>query len=224
MESVLPSFLLEPNLLYLALVVASLSAVLALFVPGTGIIELLVAVGLLYGLIGLATIGAGWPVLLLLVAAFGLYALAVLGQFMAAREPARRPLLPVSPWVAALAAAAVQVAAGLLLTASLPGLAWWLVVALALGSLAVYRWMLLPTVNALRPPPQAGVEALIGAKAEVRTVPIAPGKPGMVYLNGELWQAAADEELAVGETVEVVAREGMRLTVRRAAPPGDDRS
>jgi len=47
MESVLPSFLLEPNLLYLALVVASLSAVLALFVPGTGIIELLVAAGLL---------------------------------------------------------------------------------------------------------------------------------------------------------------------------------
>ncbi len=216
MEALVPSFLLEPNLLYLVLVTAAWIAVLALFVPGTGIIELLVAIGLLFGLGGLVAIGAGWPALLLLLVAFGLYALAILSQFLAAREPARQFRLPVSSWTVALVATVVQIGAGLLLTTSLPALAWWLVVALALGSLAIYRWMLLPTVNALRPPPQAGVEALIGARAEVRTRPIKPGQPGMVYLNGELWQAVSSEELAIGETVEVIAREGMRLTVRRA--------
>lgn len=223
MEPLLPPALLDPNLLYLVLVAAAWIAVLALFVPGTGIIEVLVIVGLLFGLGGLLTIGAGWPGLVLLLIAFGLYALAILSQFMAAREPARRSWLPVSSWTAALVATAVQIGAGLLLASGLPGLAWWLVVALALGSLAIYRWMLLPTVNALRPPPQTGVEALIGARAEVRSAPSAPGRPWMVYLNGELWQAVSADDLTVGETVEVIAREGMRLTVRRIAPPGDNR-
>lgn len=223
MEPLLPPALLDPNLLYLALVAAAWIAVLALFVPGTGIIEALVIVGLLFGLGGLLTIGAAWPALVLLLIAFGLYALAILSQFIVAREPARRPWLPVSSWTAALVATAVQIGSGLLLTSSLPDLAWWLVVALALGSLAIYRWMLLPTVNALRPPPQTGVEALIGTRAEVRSAPSAPGRPWMVYLNGELWQAVSADDLTVGETVEVIAREGMRLTVRRIAPPGDNR-
>lgn len=214
----IPAFLLEPNLLYLALVVAAWIAVLALFVPGTGVIELFAGVGLLYGLGGLLYAGAGWPGLVLALVAFGLYALAIFRQFATVRDEAKDPI-PLGPMAVAGVAALVQVISGLLIGGSLPGLAWWLVVLLALASLAVYRWMLLPTVSALRPAPQAGVEALIGALAEVRTPPH-DGKPGTVYLNGELWQAMADSPLAEGDTVEVMAREGMKLIVQKRVGRG----
>jgi membrane protein implicated in regulation of membrane protease activity len=41
--------------------------------------------------------------------------------------------------------------------------------------------------------------------------------PGLVFVNGELWQAHAedDSELVPGEQVEVEAIHGLRLTVRR---------
>lgn len=215
----IPAFLLEPNLLYLALIVAAWIAVLALFIPGTGVIELFAAVGLLYGLGGMLYVGVGWPGPLLALVAFGLYALAIFRQFASARDSSKDSIA-LGPMTVAVVAALVQVISGLLIGSSLPGLAWWLVVLLALASLAVYRWMLLPTVSALRPAPQAGVEALIGAVAEVRTPPH-DGKPGTVYLNGELWQAVGDGPLAAGDEVEIVARQGMRLIVQKRVGRGE---
>ena len=41
------------------------------------------------------------------------------------------------------------------------------------------------------------------------------GGTGTVFVRGELWNAESDEAIAVGETVEVVAVEGLRLKVRR---------
>jgi membrane-bound serine protease (ClpP class) len=216
MQELLPSFLLEPNILYLVLIVGAWVGVLALLIPGTGIIEVLVAGSLLVGLFGLVSVGASWLGLLLIFVAFGLYAAALYRQFKSAQEPEKAGALPVSPWHMILIGYAVQALAGLIIAIGLPDLSWFLVVMLALASLAIYRWMLLPTVSALRPPPQAGVEALIGARAEVRSVG-ASGRPDMVYLNGELWQAAADSPAAVGEMVEVMARDGMTLHVRKIA-------
>jgi membrane-bound serine protease (ClpP class) len=212
----LPAFLLEPTWLYLVLIVVAWIVVLALFVPGTGVIEVTAAIGLLYGLGGLLAAGASWAGLLLVLAAFGLYAAAILRQLALARPASGPPLIPLGPLALALIATLLQVIGGLLIAGRLPGLAWWLVILLALGSLAVYRWMLLPAVSALRPPPQSGTEALIGATAEVRFA-ATDDRPASVFLNGELWQVASEETLAVGDTVEVVAREGMRLVVRRTA-------
>ncbi len=215
----IPAFLLEPNLLYLMLVAAAWIMVLALFVPGTGVIEFVAVAGLLLGLGGLVIMGAGWAGLLLALVAFGLYALAILRQFAGARDFAKLPSA-LGPMTLAGIAALVQVISGLLLAGSLPGLAWWLVIVLALASLGIYRWMLLPTVSALRPPPQAGAEALIGEIATVRSAPAA-GRPGTVYLNGELWQIAADEPLVAGDRVEVMARDDMRLIVQKVAGRGE---
>lgn len=218
MDGLLETILLEPNLLYLIMIAAAWVGVLALFVPGTGLIELLAAAGLLLGLGGILQGGGGIAGLVLLAVSFVVYALAILQQFSAA-SARKRDGWPVSPvWVAVLATAA-QVGGGLLIAADLPELSWLMVVLLALGSFAIYRWMLLPTVTALRPPPQAGVEALIGHQAEVRTASEGPGKPAMVYLNGELWQAVSDDVLAVGDLVDVIDRQGMRLLVQKSVPP-----
>jgi len=63
---------------------------------------------------------------------------------------------------------------------------------------------------ARRLPVATGVHRMVGQTAEVRA-------PGLVFVDGALWQAhAADEtELVPGEEVEVQAVEGLQLTVRR---------
>jgi membrane protein implicated in regulation of membrane protease activity len=55
-----------------------------------------------------------------------------------------------------------------------------------------------------------GPQAIVGKRGEVRA-------PGLVFVNGELWQAQAedDSELVPGEQVEVEAIHGLQLTVRR---------
>lgn len=59
-------------------------------------------------------------------------------------------------------------------------------------------------------------DALIGRSARV-TEPIEKGGLGRVAIDGDIWQAEAenDEHIEVGAKVEVVARESIILTVRR---------
>ena len=55
-----------------------------------------------------------------------------------------------------------------------------------------------------------GPQAIVGKRGEVRA-------PGLVFVNGELWQAKTEDEseLVPGEQVEVEAVQGLRLTVKR---------
>jgi membrane-bound serine protease (ClpP class) len=59
-----------------------------------------------------------------------------------------------------------------------------------------------------------GAEGLIHKHGVVR-IPI-EGE-GKVFVHGELWHAIANQPIAVGEAVEVVAVDGMTLTVRPLA-------
>lgn len=62
---------------------------------------------------------------------------------------------------------------------------------------------------------QVGAEALIGATAKV----IEPCRPeGLVRVQGELWRARCEEGADVGETVQVVALDGLTLVVATVAP------
>jgi len=63
---------------------------------------------------------------------------------------------------------------------------------------------------AQRRPVQTGTHLMVGQKAEVRG-------PGLVFVDGALWQAQAadDSELVLGEEVEVQGVDGLQLTVRR---------
>jgi membrane-bound serine protease (ClpP class) len=86
----------------------------------------------------------------------------------------------------------------------------WLV--LGVGS-AIGAFWVFATGKALaarRLPVETGVHTMIGQRAEVRA-------PGLVFVDGALWQAqAADEsDLVPGEQVEVEAVDGLQLTVRR---------
>jgi membrane protein implicated in regulation of membrane protease activity len=64
---------------------------------------------------------------------------------------------------------------------------------------------------------QVGAEALIGATAQV----VEPCRPeGLVRIHGELWRARCNAGADAGETVRVVALDGLTLVVAAAAPAG----
>ena len=59
-----------------------------------------------------------------------------------------------------------------------------------------------------------GIEGLMGETGVVREK-LSP--TGRIFVHGEIWKAQADDEIDVGERVEVVSVDGMMLKVRRAA-------
>ncbi|MBI4300153.1 MAG: nodulation protein NfeD [Chloroflexi bacterium] len=88
----------------------------------------------------------------------------------------------------------------------------WLIFSLA-GIMALFFMMVVGgLVRVRRAPAVSGVEALIGREASVRTS-LEP--EGMVFLEGELWQAHIEEGTAqVGDRVTVTQAKGLKLTVR----------
>ncbi len=74
---------------------------------------------------------------------------------------------------------------------------------LIVGSLAIKAW---------RQKPLSGMEALVGEIGEVK-VRLSPR--GKVWVHGEYWNAEGEEEIEVGERVQVSGVKGMTLKVRR---------
>jgi len=64
--------------------------------------------------------------------------------------------------------------------------------------------------------PALGREGLVGELGEVRQS-ITSATAGKVFVHGEYWNAVADEPIGIGERVEVVAVDGLRLNVRRTS-------
>jgi membrane-bound serine protease (ClpP class) len=63
---------------------------------------------------------------------------------------------------------------------------------------------------------QTGREGLVGEVGEVRE-PIAPDKPGRVFIHGEIWRAVSDEPIGAGARARVTAVKGLEIEVRRAS-------
>jgi membrane-bound serine protease (ClpP class) len=62
----------------------------------------------------------------------------------------------------------------------------------------------------------AGVDEMIGMLGRSSS---ALDPDGKVFIRGEYWNAHADEPIATGEPIEVIAVDGLRLRVRRSHPP-----
>ena len=72
-------------------------------------------------------------------------------------------------------------------------------------------------VRSQRRKPALGSEGLVGEVGEVRQRIVPDSVRGKVFVHGEYWNADADRAIEVGERVQVVRVDGMRLTVRRLA-------
>jgi membrane-bound ClpP family serine protease len=84
----------------------------------------------------------------------------------------------------------------------------WGIVAVVAGGLTDIAESLVLLKWSRRRRAVTGVEALIGKTAVVSS-------PTQVHVVGEIWEARSDDPLVVGEEVQVVAVDGLRLQVSR---------
>jgi len=92
------------------------------------------------------------------------------------------------------------------------GLSMYLAVLIMTG--AVY-WL---AIKAMRAPVVSGKQTVLGRAGSVRSV---DGRRGSVWVASELWSAESREgPLAIGDAVEVVGIEGLRLIVRKIEAVG----
>ena len=58
----------------------------------------------------------------------------------------------------------------------------------------------------------SNADALLGRTGKV-TEPISAGQSGYVQIDGDMWKAVSQQEIAVGQTVRVIGRESTIITV-----------
>lgn len=191
------NFLLDPNFAYVMLVGGFLLAALALFSPGTGLLEL----GALF-MLALAGYGvANLPI--------NLWALVVL---VVGVIPFMLALRRSHHWVWLVASLAALIVGSIFLFSAeggSPAVNPWLA---GLVSVLVvpFIWMVgRKSIEALGRPTQ-NLSDLIGMIGEARTDILTEGS---VYVNGEDWTARSKTLIPAGSKVRVLRREGLILEV-----------
>lgn len=197
------NILLDPNVAYLLLVGGIVLAILALFAPGTGLLEL----GALFALVL-----AGYSIVNLPVNAWAIVVL-VLGVFpflLALRRWRNWAFLAVS--IAALIVGSV-----FMIRSTTGGPAVSPVLASIVSLLVVgFLWLVGRKSIEAMARPRASLNSLIGMVGETRT-PVY--KEGAVYVGGEQWTARSKTFIPTGTSVRVLSRDGLVLTVEPVYPP-----
>jgi membrane-bound ClpP family serine protease len=186
----------DPNVIFLALIVSLWLGVTAAYIPGTGVIEGMALVALTGVLIVLLQLEIQWAAVLLIVLGISVFSVV---PFINPRY---------APW--ALTGLGLQAAGSSFLfqDASVNGFVILLTLLLPLG----YYWLvLLPMLeNARHQPVIHKDDLLIGAEGRV-TRAIDP--VGAVHVNSESWSATSDQHLPVGTRVRVIDKRGLQLVV-----------
>jgi membrane-bound serine protease (ClpP class) len=195
--------LLNPNIAYLAMLVGTLLAILAAFVPGTGLIEIAALFTLIF---------AGWEIYNLAaqlnVVALIVIILGVIPLMLAMRKSGKLIYLVISILALVLGSAFL-----------FHGERWWLpavdpLLALVASSItAIFLWIVVrKSMEAYLAPP-AHMKSLIGEIGEATTD---INDEGTVQLESELWSARSKELIQAGSDVRVIGREGFTLVVEKA--------
>lgn len=189
---------LDPNVAYLVLVVGFVLGVLALFTPGTGVLE----IGTLF-----AMFLAGYSVYNLPI---NLWALIVL---VVGVVPFLLALRKFKQWYWLIPAiVSIVVGSVFLFRLETGAPAINPILASVVSVLAtVFLWFLgRKTIDAMSALPNQDLSRLIGMIGEARTDVTLEGT---VYVNGEEWSARSDKKIRVGSQVKVIKREGLVLLV-----------
>lgn len=191
--------LLNPNLAYLLLVIGGMLAILAMFTPGTGVLE----VGALFILIL-----AGWQVYNMPI---NVWALALLVVGVVPFILAMRRLRQVGYLIVAILA--FSIGSSFLFR----GESWWqpavnpILAALVSVGVGGFIWFTVhKVVEADLQKPSHDLEMLVGAIGETRT-PV--HEEGSVQVASELWTARSAQPIPANAKVRVVRREGFVLEV-----------
>lgn len=197
--------LLNPNLTYILLVIGGLLAILAIFTPGTGVLE----VGAIFILIL-----AGWQVYNSLV---NVWAIVVL-------------VLGVVPFIFAVKRSGQRIYLIIAILAFILGSTflfqsekWWMpgvnpILSIVVSILAGgFIWLTVTKVmEADSRVPMHDLDSLIGAVGETRTEVL---NEGSAQVHGELWTVRSNEPIPENTKIRVVKREGFVLEVEALTKP-----
>ena len=194
------NFLLEPNVAYLILLGGILLGLMAVIVPGTGLLE----VGALFLLVLTAyevfNLSFNWWALVILV-------LSIFPFLYSIQKPKREIYLGLS--------ILLFVIGSLFLFA---GNGWKpavnpFVALVTSVLLTVFLWVVArKAMQAAEAPPMHDLEALTDSFGEAKT---RIHKEGSVYVGGEMWSARSDKAIPAGSPIRVIRREGFILVVEK---------
>lgn len=194
----------SPNVAYLLLIVGLLMLLVAVTTPGTGVAEVIAFVALALAAIGLIQLSVNFAGVLLVVVGFVLFLVDVTATTHGALT---------------LGGAVALLFGSLLLfpvREGTPGLSIWLIVGATLGTAGISA---LAVSAFMRMRQQKGVDlaaqGIVGGRGVIKTT-VTPPASGTAQIGGQLWTVAADEPIEPGTDVEVIAREGLMLRVKRA--------
>jgi membrane-bound serine protease (ClpP class) len=200
--------LTNPNVIYILLIIGLWAAASTFYVPGTGLLEALAVVCLVLAIAGLTQQPANVVGLALIVAAGVLFLV---------------DLKVHSVGLTLVAATALVLGSVFLFpTTEGPGpeeahavrLSPWLIAGVTLISLSFFGVALSAVARAQRMTAKVSTDEMVGRRGRA-TSPLTP--LGTVQIESELWTAVVDEGAAIeaGESVEVVAVDGLKLVVKR---------
>src|SRR5512137_2357887 len=184
------AFITNPNVAYLALIVGLVMLVVAVTTPGTGLAEVIAVIALAVAVIGLVQLEANFAGVVLIIAAFVLFALDVTQTQHGALT---------------LGGAAALVVGSLLLFPAREGgatISLWLVAGVTILMVAVslvifsalMRWRKQRRVD-------NAAQEVVGQRGVVKTA-AAPLTPGTAQIAGQLWSIEANEPIEPGAEVE----------------------
>jgi membrane-bound serine protease (ClpP class) len=193
--------LLNPNVAYLLLVFGFTLAILAIFSPGTGLLE----IGALFALLL-----AGYSIFNL---PFNLWALLIL-------------IIGVFPFLLALRKSKqllyLVLSLGALIIGSIflfRGENWWqpavnpLLAGVSSLGLVAFFWIAIQKIlEAEKKVPTHDLATLVGKIGEAKTDIL---QEGSVQVSGELWSATSKQEIPNGVQVRIIGREGLILEVEQ---------
>jgi membrane-bound serine protease (ClpP class) len=195
---------LNPNVVYLLLVLGFFLAILALFSPGTGMLEagaLLILIAAGWGVYNNARPINLWALIILAIGVF---------PFLLAMRKWRDVIF------LAIAIVAFELGSVYLFVPEV----WWkpavnpFLAAVTIISTALFLWIAgHKVIEADRLRPSHDLGTLIGQVGEAKT---AIHTEGSVQVAGEQWSAWSDDPIPAGITVRVIRREGLILKVEKA--------
>lgn len=199
-------FLINPDISYVLLILGFLIAILALFAPGTGLLEIAALITLAlsaYGIINLPINAWAFAIMVLGLIPFGL-----------ALGPMKRPMPNQRTLMVILSILAFLLGAALLYRGEgwLPAVNPLLILLLSSLVIGLAWFATTKTIAAVRTRPSFNLDRLVGMTGQVSSDIRAQGT---VYVDGEEWTATSKSFIPAGTPVRVVRRDGLALEVER---------
>lgn len=205
--------LVNPDIAYVLWIIGMLAIIIELYHPGAVLPGVTGAICLLLAFVISESLPLNWGGIALIVMALVFFALDI----------------KVSGFALSVGGAIALILGSLILfspltppSPTLPRLRVnpWLIASVTAGTAALFLFALSAGVRAQRLRVPVGVQTLVGAEGIVQ-VDLTPS--GIVLAGSESWSAVAeDAPIRVGERVVVTRVDGVRLIVRRAAPPASE--